>query len=104
MEKTLNLLDRIRSVIGEAEYKERIDCLAASLPNLGTYKTEVEVIVIDDDDNDVDEEQNNATNHDNDCSDEEIINTIQGRIDKNRSTPPETTPAVSKQLKRKSSL
>lgn len=69
LEKTLNLLDRIRPVIGEADYRERIDCLAASLPNLGTYNAEVEVIVIDDD-----EEDDNNDNHDshdeNDFNDE----------------------------------
>jgi hypothetical protein len=111
LEKTLNLLERIRPVIGEAVYKERIDCLAASLPNLDTYKTEVEVIVIDDDE--VAEDDQNHSNHDSSSSDEESINCSSGSNKDNDSPPPETTtPAVSKQLfsgtnsskKRKSSL
>jgi hypothetical protein len=36
LEKTLSLLEKIRPVIGEEEYKQKIDSIAASLPNLGT--------------------------------------------------------------------
>ena len=45
--------------MSEAEYKERINCLAVSLPNLGTHKTELEVNIID---NDIEEDQNHANN------------------------------------------
>lgn len=54
LEKTLNLLDRFQLVIGEVEYMKRIECLAASMPNLDTYETDVEVIVINNDINDHD--------------------------------------------------
>ena len=75
--------------------KERIDSLAAPLPNLDTYKTEVEVIVIVIDD-EVEDNQNH-TNHDG-SSDEESINCSRGSKNDNDSPPTETTPAVSKQL------
>ena len=94
LEKTLNLLERIWPLIGEAEYMQRIKCFAASLPNLSTYKTEVEVIVIDDEDVDVDQE--NHCDHEDDSScDDESINCHRSS---NNTSPPETTAAISKKL------
>ena len=41
LEKTLNLLDRMRKVIGEDSYKARVDTVLASLPDPSSYVNEV---------------------------------------------------------------
>jgi hypothetical protein len=50
--KMLDLLDRMRPVIGDVEYKKRVSDLAASMPNPASYNADVEVIDVDAEDND----------------------------------------------------
>ena len=54
LEKMLDLLDRMRPVIGDIEYAKRVSDLAASMPNPSSYNTDVDVIVLDADDDDND--------------------------------------------------
>jgi hypothetical protein len=50
--KMLDLLDRMRPVIGDVEYKKRVSDLAASMPNPASYNADVEVIDVNAEDND----------------------------------------------------
>lgn len=52
LERALNLLDKIRSCIGEDKYREGVHDVYASLPKYGTFKKEVKVIDVDNDDDD----------------------------------------------------
>ena len=52
LETMLDLLDRMRPVIGDIEYAKRVTDLAASMPNPSSYNTDVDVIVLDADDDD----------------------------------------------------
>jgi len=47
LEKMLNLLDRMRPVIGDEVYNRRVSDLAANMPNPSSYNADVEVIDVD---------------------------------------------------------
>jgi hypothetical protein len=95
LEKTLSLLEKIRPVIGEEEYKQKIDSIAASLPNLGTYKAEVEVIVINDDDDDDNDDDNNDNNGNEDHENDGDFDAVLDKRNCDENSPPTS---VSKQL------
>ena len=48
LEKTLNLLDRIRPTIGESAYEKKVQSLLGALPNPESFSKDVEVIVLHD--------------------------------------------------------
>jgi hypothetical protein len=50
LEKMLNLLDRMRPVLGDELYNQKVIDLAASMPNPANYNANVEVIDVDADD------------------------------------------------------
>jgi hypothetical protein len=52
LESAMNLLDRMRSIIGEDEYAQRVASVAASFPVFATFNADVSVVVIDDDNED----------------------------------------------------
>ena len=68
LEKAINLLERIRPVIGEAQYKAKVAVVAASFPNFATFDSEVEVLVVDDND---DGDENECV-HTDKCSDDHV--------------------------------
>jgi hypothetical protein len=54
LEKTLNLLDRIRPTIGDSAYEKRVQSLLGALPDPALFSKDVEVIVLDDSSDDDD--------------------------------------------------
>ena len=55
LEKTLNLLDRIRPTIGDLAYEKRVQSLLGALPDPASFSKDVEVIVLDDSSSDDEE-------------------------------------------------
>ena len=52
LEKAIDILDRMRTVIGEAQYKAKVANVAANFPDFATFNSDVNVLVIDSSDND----------------------------------------------------
>ena len=52
LESAMNLLDRMRPIIGEDQYSQRVASVAASFPVFATFNADVEVVVVDDTDTD----------------------------------------------------
>ena len=50
VEKTLKLLDRMKSTITDSEFTSRVRAVFKAMPNPQTYKADVQVIIVNDGD------------------------------------------------------
>jgi len=50
VEKTLKLLDRMKSTITDSEFTSRVRAVFKAMPNPQTYKADIHVIIVDDGD------------------------------------------------------
>ena len=63
LEKAMDLLDRMRTVIGEVQYRAKVATVAASFPeDFATFNSDVDVLVIDSSDDDKDDNDKDDDN------------------------------------------
>ena len=48
LEKTLNLLDKMKPTITDSEFISQLQAVLKAMPNSQTYKADVEVIIVND--------------------------------------------------------